>query len=309
MIAEKATLITCATDTLFHTKDLPFTIGQLPDVFTHFRKQVEQRSRVRPIIPAPKRMTTPALPDLRIPALADLGFAVPATDKRAVLHFKGCIDAAHERITHYFEQTHCIARYKETRNGLVGADYSSKFSPWLAQGCVSAREVYYRLQQYEAQFGANDSTYWLVFELLWRDYFHFAMQRYGHLFFRRTGIKKDAPPAPAHREKTLQAWMEGTTGVDFVDANMRELRLTGFMSNRGRQNVASYLINDLKIDWRYGAAWMEQQLIDYDVCSNWGNWCYLAGVGNDPRSNRYFNIAKQARDYDADGTYRRLWRQ
>ena len=79
------------------------------------------------------------------------------------------------------------------------------------------------------------------------------------------------------------------------------------MSNRGRQNVASYLINDLKLDWRYGAAYFEQQLIDYDVCSNWGNWAYLAGVGNDPRGNRYFNIEKQALDYDPDGLYIKTW--
>jgi deoxyribodipyrimidine photo-lyase len=95
--------------------------------------------------------------------------------------------------------------------------------------------------------------------------------------------------------------------VDFVDANMIELKLTGFMSNRGRQNVASYLCNDLKLDWRYGAEYFEQQLIDYDVCSNWGNWAYIAGVGNDPRSDRYFNIKKQADQYDADKHYRNLW--
>jgi len=106
----------------------------------------------------------------------------------------------------------------------------------------------------------------------------------------------------------LDRWINGKTGVDFVDANMNELRLTGFMSNRGRQNVASYLCNDLQLDWRYGAAYFEQELIDYDVASNWGNWAYLAGVGNDPRGNRYFDIAKQARQYDAGGEYRRLWR-
>jgi deoxyribodipyrimidine photo-lyase len=88
---------------------------------------------------------------------------------------------------------------------------------------------------------------------------------------------------------------------------MIELRETGFMSNRGRQIVASYLINDLKVDWRYGAAYFEEQLVDYDVCSNWGNWAYLAGVGNDPRSNRYFDTTKQAETYDRNGDYRKRW--
>jgi deoxyribodipyrimidine photo-lyase len=88
---------------------------------------------------------------------------------------------------------------------------------------------------------------------------------------------------------------------------MNELRLTGFMSNRGRQNVASYFCHDLKLDWRIGAAYFEQQLIDYDECSNWGNWAYIAGVGNDPRPDRNFNIEKQATVYDKNKSYRKLW--
>lgn len=98
-----------------------------------------------------------------------------------------------------------------------------------------------------------------------------------------------------------------STENDFINANMRELNLTGFMSNRGRQNVASYLCHNLNLDWRYGAAYFEEQLVDYDVCSNWGNWAYIAGVGNDPRENRSFNIDKQANDYDKDKSYRTLW--
>lgn len=123
---------------------------------------------------------------------------------------------------------------------------------------------------------------------------------------------------------------EGRTGVPFVDANMRELALTGFMSNRGRQNVASFLTKDLCLDWRLGAEWFEYLLVrsicysifdgvcwcfllfaavwcainfhchqvDHDVCSNYGNWLYSAGIGNDPRENRKFNMIKQGLDYD-----------
>jgi deoxyribodipyrimidine photo-lyase len=103
-------------------------------------------------------------------------------------------------------------------------------------------------------------------------------------------------------------WVKGETGVPFIDANMRELQQTGFMSNRGRQNVASFLTKDLGIDWTWGAAYFESQLIDYDVCSNWGNWAYIAGVGNDPRGHRFFNIEKQAHDYDKEHKYRELWK-
>lgn len=121
------------------------------------------------------------------------------------------------------------------------------------------------------------------------------------------GIKDSDSYLLNHNEEILKKWIDGETGVDFVDANMLELKHTGFISNRGRQNVASYLVNDLKLDWRYGAAYFEQQLIDYDVCSNWGNWAYQAGVGNDPRGKRYFNIEKQAEEYDKNNFYRNMW--
>ena len=88
---------------------------------------------------------------------------------------------------------------------------------------------------------------------------------------------------------------------------MNELATTGYMSNRGRQIAASCLIHELSVDWRFGAAYFEQQLIDYDVGSNWGNWQYIAGVGTDTRDVRRFNIEKQTQTYDPDGTYRRRW--
>ena len=190
---------------------------------------------------------------------------------------------------------------------MVGEDYSSKFSAWLALGCISPRFIGQELKKYELQFGANESTYWLIFELMWRDYFRFMMKKYNSKFFQQAGIQEKGIQVNKHNIIELQNWIDGTTGVDFVDANMIELKATGFMSNRGRQIVASYLCNDLKLDWRFGAAYFEQQLIDYDVCSNWGNWAYLAGVGNDPRGNRYFNIEKQANDYDKNKIFRNLW--
>ena len=105
------------------------------------------------------------------------------------------------------------------------------------------------------------------------------------------------------------AWCYGNTASDFVNAFMRQLLNTGWMSNRGRQIVASYLINELGVDWRYGAAWFEQQLIDYDVAANWGNWQYLAGVGTDPRGRRHFNIEKQQQTHDPDLTFTHHWIQ
>jgi deoxyribodipyrimidine photo-lyase len=296
-----------STSTLYHAEDLPFSIKDIPDVFTNFRKKTEKDAIIRAAFDAPKEIKSPEIEPLQLPTLKELGLNFEPIDSRAVLQFKGGETKAIARLNHYFFETKCISEYKETRNGLVGANYSSKFSAWLALGCISPRFIYDELKKYETQFEANESTYWLVFELLWRDYFRFMMKKYNSKFFQQSGIQDKGIIVNKHNTHQLQEWIDGKTGVDFVDANMKELKLTGFMSNRGRQNVASYLCNDLKLDWRFGAAYFEQQLIDYDVCSNWGNWAYLAGVGNDPRGNRYFNINKQSTDYDKNKKYRDLW--
>jgi deoxyribodipyrimidine photo-lyase len=303
----KCELQTFSTSTLYHAEDLPFSIKDIPDVFTNFRKKTEKDAIIRTAFKIPTQVKSPEIPELQLPTFDDLNLKFTPIDKRATIQFKGGETEAISRLNHYFFEAKCISQYKETRNGLVGADYSSKFSAWLALGCISPRFIYNKLKKYENLFGANESTYWLVFELLWRDYFRFMMKKYNAKFFQQAGIQNKGIPVNKHNLAQLQEWIDGKTGVDFVDANMIELKLTGFMSNRGRQNVASYLCNDLKLDWRYGAAYFEQQLIDYDVCSNWGNWAYLAGVGNDPRGNRYFNIEKQATDYDKDKKYRDLW--
>ena len=300
-------LDTYSTSTLYHAEDLPFSIKDIPDVFTNFRKKTEKDAEIRPSFEAPIKINSPEILPLELPTLEALGLAKTTIDSRAVLQFKGGETEAIKRLKHYFYDTQCLSSYKETRNGMVGADYSSKFSPWLAMGCISARYIYAEVKKYEKQFGGNDSTYWLVFELLWRDFFRFMFKKHQTKFFLYEGIKTEKVNSKSLNEKLLSQWINGETPSDFINANMLELQLTGFMSNRGRQNVASYFCNELNMDWRIGAAYFEQQLIDYDVCSNWGNWAYLAGVGNDPRGHRYFNIEKQAADYDKNKSYRKLW--
>lgn len=301
-------LETFSTSTLYHAVDLPFSIKDIPDVFTKFRTHIERDAAVRAVFEAPLKINSPAIPSLLLPEREQLSPLPLYTDNRKALHFKGGETEGLKRMHYYFSESHAIATYKETRNEFIGPDYSTKFSAWLALGCLSPREIYGALKNYELQFGANESTYWLYFELLWRDYFRFMMKKYRHKFFLETGIKESPPTAPIIDDHLLfMNWQEGETGVDLVDACMQELKLTGFLSNRGRQLAASYFINDLRLDWRLGALYFEQQLIDYDVCSNWGNWAYLAGVGNDPRGKRYFNLDSQAQTYDAKKEFRNLW--
>ena len=302
-----ATLETFETTTLYHPEELPFSINAIPDVFTDFRKRTEREAKVRKYLSLPTSISSPPIEKLLLPSLTELGLENILFECRAAYSFNGGETAGTKRVFNYLTETHAIATYKETRNGMIGENYSSKFSPWLALGCISPKMIYHEIKKYESVHVANESTYWLIFELLWRDYFYFMMQKFPTQFFKSNGINKLKGSVNKHDEVAFEKWNTGQTDNDFINANMIELKQTGFMSNRGRQNVASYFCHNLKLDWRYGAAYFEEQLIDYDVSSNWCNWAYIAGVGNNPRGVSVFNIEKQANDYDKNKLYRNLW--
>ena len=295
--------------TLYHARDLPFQINYLPDVFTEFRKKVEQSAKIRSTFETPQKLpkVTSKLYSGFLPNLKDLGYSEVLLDERSVLVFKGGENEALKRLNEYIWKKDLLKTYKETRNGLIGGDYSSKFSAWLSLGCISPRTIYEEIKKYEKEVLENDSTYWLTFELIWRDYFHFIALKFGTRIFKVSGIKNDLMKTWKQDKANFEKWVNGKTGIPLIDANMKELQLTGFMSNRGRQNVSSFLTKDLGIDWTWGATYFESQLLDYDVCSNWGNWNYIAGVGNDPREDRYFNIVRQADLYDKNGDYVKQW--
>ena len=294
--------------TLHNKEDLPFPIKDIPDAFGTFRKKVERDSHVRPCIVAPEKITVPEITDAgQIPSLAELGLTEPVDDERAVLRFCGGETAGLARMHNYIWDNHRLKNYKSTRSAVLGADYSTKLSPWLAMGCISPRQIFWQVQQYDKIHGANDTTHALILELLWRDYFRFMFKKYGNQFFQKAGFKKEAPPTAANQDELFEKWKTGQTGVPFVDANMAELNKTGYISNRGRENVASFLVKDLHVDWTRGAAYFEEKLIDYSPASNWGNWAFAAGVGNDPRETRYLNVIKQAGEADPKGEYVKMW--
>jgi deoxyribodipyrimidine photo-lyase len=258
--------------TLIQQKDLPFTLEEMPFVFTDFRKKIESHLKIKPLVPAP--------------------FAYKENEGLS-------------RLDHYLWKTHAIETYKETRNGMIRFDDSSKLSPWLNLGILSARTVFSELKRYETQVRENESTYWLFFELLWRDYLKFFSLKFGRKIFLPSGLRQGVSPNQNNPE-IFHSWCEGKTSDAFINANMNELNSTGWMSNRGRQNVASYLIHDLGVNWTWGAGYFEEKLFDYDPDLNWGNWLYLSGRGSDPRA-RKFNTLTQAKTYDPDGEYQRLW--
>lgn len=279
---------------LIHEKDLPFSLSEMPFIFTDFRKKVEGHLRIRPVMGPPERWPKAVMTAPYLNQNADSRLK-PSGEELAL-----------KRMSYYFNHPELVTRYKETRNGLMDEDDSTKFSPWLSLGLLSLRKIYDELQNAEEKFGANDSTYWVFFELLWRDYFKFFSRRYGASIFKLEGLRKGGPDQIISDPSLFASWCEGKTSDDFINANMNELNQTGWMSNRGRQNVASYLIHDLQLPWVWGAAYFEKMLIDYDPDLNWGNWLYLSGRGSDPRARR-FNTQKQAEQYDPVGSYRKKW--
>ncbi len=294
---------------LIHTADLPFPVSQIPDTFTTFRKEIEGTVQIRTPLDTPENISYDPLSKDElgtIPSLFDLGY-----DTLDIKHIEneklvGGESSGLNQLDYYLFKSHLIKDYKNQRNNLLGWNYSSKLSAWLACGCLSPKYVYAKIKEYENEFGANDSTYWLYFELLWRDYFRFIGKKYGNKIFQIRGIRA-IQPSSNNDEYLFNLWRNGETGMPIIDACMKQMQETGFMSNRGRQLTASFLVKDLELNWLLGAEYFESMLIDYDPCSNYCNWLYVAGLGNDPREDRYFNILSQAKRYDPQGEFVKYW--
>ncbi|KAL7542646.1 hypothetical protein ACHAXR_011952 [Thalassiosira sp. AJA248-18] len=315
--------------TMYDPNSLPFDgdVMGIPDTFTPFRNKVEKNCEIGSPLDIPSDAELKVSNDFKkckaasmldyMPTLADLGYSpedlasVSTVDARTAMpaNYCGGETYALKRVKEYIWDKDLLKIYFDTRNGMIGSDYSTKFAPWLAHGNVSPRYIARECRRYEEERVENKSTYWVVFELLWRDYFKMFAKKQGDRIFYPNGTIGKGSHTNKRKwgmdPKQIQAWKDGMTGYPLVDANMRELAATGFMSNRGRQNVCSFLTIDMNMDWRYGGDYFEETLLDYDVHSNWGNWCSGAGMTGG-RLNR-FNIVKQSKDYDFGGEYVRLW--
>jgi deoxyribodipyrimidine photo-lyase len=189
-----------------------------------------------------------------------------------------------------------LARYGDLHDDLA-ADGTSRLSPYLHFGCLSPREV---VERASGRPGAEP----FLRQLAWRDFFHQLLaarpESSREDYWHRRASWNDDPDA-------LAAWKDGRTGVPLVDAGMRQLAAEGWLHNRARLVVASFLTKHLSLDWRLGAAHFADLLVDGDVAQNTGNWQWIAGTGADTRPNRILNPVRQARRYDPQGEYVRRW--
>ncbi|WP_204140532.1 FAD-binding domain-containing protein [Halomicronema sp. CCY15110] len=240
---------------------------------------------------------------IALPTAQDLGFVWDAP-----LLLEPGEWAAHQQLNAFCDDDRYIAAYDEQRN-FPYADGTSRLSAALKFGAIGIRtvwaaatEAYNRCRSDETR--QNVQT-WQQ-ELAWREFYQHVM----YFFPELAGGPYRAPLKDfpwVNDEAQFQAWCDGKTGYPIVDAAMRQLNETGWMHNRCRMIVASFLTKDLIIDWRWGEKYFMQKLVDGDLSANNGGWQWSASSGMDPKPLRIFNPASQAQKFDRDGEYIRLW--
>lgn len=294
---------------LYYTQDFPFPIAHAPDSFGSFRKEVERFVPVREPLPTPDHFApwTCAIEAGELPTLATFGLQPLQPDQRAEYQFEGGENAALHQLEAYMGAERHLDHYADTRYDLMGPYKAARISPWLANGCLSPKYVYAQLKAYETRYRSNKSTQAFFQELLWRDYYRLMGKKYGDRIFQEGGIVGHETKDLAEDWEAFTAWRNGETDNPLINACMIQLKQTGFIPQKARQLVSSYLVHELGVHWRMGATYFQYILIDYDICSNWVNWNIVGGVGPDPKDDRILNIDNQTKRYDPKGEYTGRW--
>jgi len=287
--------------TLYNKEDLPFPIKDIPDIFAQFKKKTERDAIVKPCFLTPEKINFVKVEDWGdLPKLSELILNEELRVLTDNSQFKG---GEQEAFKHLHDFLHTGEDMALSNASLKKNEVVSKLSAWLALGCLSPREVYWKMKEAEANYGLKPYFNQIVLGLLWRDYYRFMFKKYRNTFFKPTGFATNLKTLPQVDNDLLQAWKSGNTGQPLVDTMMYELNTTGYINNAARQLLATYLVYELGLNWVMGAAYFEEKLIDYNPASNWGNWANIAGVGNDQRLTNSYNFEKLLKIVDPKGLY------
>lgn len=282
---------------LYHTQDLPFPIAHAPDSFTTFRKEVEKIVSIREPIPQPINYKP-----LEIAEYQEFDYQLLNLSQNNYSTFKGGESNGILKLKEILLEISKLGSKQFNQVENIG-DFYSKLSPWLAQGCISPKLIYKELKDFESEFGSNDITYQFFIKLLWRDYYRLIGKKYEQKIFLNTKIFSNNSKIGKIDFVVFEKWQSGKTGIPIIDAIMSELNQTGYINKKCREIVSSFLIFELEINWQMGAEYFESQLIDYDVCSNWCNWNFIA---HHPKEY-HLNVFRQAKSIDSEGKYVKLW--
>lgn len=292
--------------TLAHPSDLPFLIANLPQQFGQFRDVA--MSGGEPRAPLPPLQKLPPFPaELKTQTLSTLVQAVGLSIERESSEpssFKGGATVALARLQDFVQGRRASLDTLRGGAGEPAVSQADRFSPWLARGAISPRRIYQYVKYSGLAAWAGDLATAAIDQLLRRDYFRFLALKRGERILRSEPISglnnKNA------RER-FESWRRGETGEPFVDAHLRELAHTGYLTPFGRRLVASYLHHDLQLDWRWGAAWFASQLLDDDPSVNLACWMEAIGHWRVSDQPARLDPAEQATRHDLDGAYTRRW--
>lgn len=288
-------------NTLFARDQLPQSLARMADGFTAFRQLAAQQPPLAPI-QAPESLPPPALQLVKDPAVLKQTPPAPAAPPL----FHGGEQAARAQLKRWLAHMGALssANISNEYGNALDTSPDAVMSPWLSQGSISMRRLLAAAQHAPIAPGLAGQLY---DKLLYREYQHWLALFMGKQLFSARGLTGKAPLACGVHPERYQKWCNGTTPWPLINACMRQLRQTGYLSTPGRQIVAECFVHELSLDWRYGAAWFEYMLVDYDVANNWLHWQNAAGVGADRRSHPSFDVDKLTTRYDATGEYRRRW--
>ena len=264
--------------------------GTIHKIFTPFWRNWQTIPR-RDIADTPSKIASPSNITIgALPALKDIGKQTELSPNVAT----GGEAVARQKLEEFLQDA--VHHYHKTNND-VAKNGTSRLSPYLHFGCLSAREI-------ETMLPDSEGAQAWHRQLCWRDFYHYV------LFYSPNNMNQEVQEKYRHlswnnNKKLLQAWQDGRTGYPIVDAAMRQLKAEGWMHNRARLIVGSFLTKDLWIDWRLGERYFMTMLLDGDDANNNGNWQWIASVGVDPAPvfRRLYNPSSQQKNYDPNGAY------
>ena len=285
---------------LYYTLDLPFPITHTPEQFNHFRKEVDRYVPIRQPLDSLKHLPSAAdlpiagdLPDDETLGIIEPVDWLPAGESGA-LHYLRSVTSGESRPTHE-SKAHILPDKQE----------SFIVSPYLAHGCLSPKMLYHTFAELSSEI---DNTLRMKKLLQLRDFLRLLGKKNRSSLFSFKGFSKAKEgPSRESDHRVVNAWMQGETDFPLINALMLALRTEGYIPYKGRELVASFLVHYLKQDWTIGAEYFEQMLIDYDPCSNWANWQYIAGVGTSSLDIRSLDYHGKSKRLDPYSSYTDAW--
>ncbi|MGE5355949.1 MAG: DASH family cryptochrome [Deltaproteobacteria bacterium] len=292
---------------LYHTGDLPFPVRHTPDTYAAFYREVGKIVPVRKPLPVPDKMlpymgTVESDP---VPSLTELGFSEDEIPKEG-FRFKGGESEGLKKLDEFIKSSFKVNSLKINRKNKDEV-LITHLSPYINAGVLSPKTLYESINQYMGNKYHASRASCILHGLMRRDFMKLLEKKYKTKIFEHGGIKGNEQYELKPELEKFQLWREARTGIPIVDAFMRELNNTGYISYEGRRILSQFLIEELCVTWQLGAEYFQSKLVDYNPCSNWGNWNIMAGVAFDTKEDRYCSIITKARKLDPKGEFVRKW--